>query len=182
MIIGDGIRFRAVEKDDLPRFVKWFNDPEVLQGVSMFLPMAMWEEEQWFTALSDRPQVERPMAIEILEKGEWIHIGNLGMIGLDERIGIGEIGIAIGEKDYWNQGYGTKAMELLVQHGFETLNLNRVALRVFANNTRAIRCYEKVGFVHEGRMRQAHYDQGEYIDILWMSILRDEWEAKKGEK
>ena len=73
-------------------------------------------------------------------------------------------------------------MELLVQHGFETLNLNRVALRVFANNARAIRCYEKVGFVHEGRMRQAHYDQGEYIDILWMSILRDEWEVKKGEK
>ena len=61
MIVGDGIRFRAIDKEDLPRFVEWFNDPEVLQGVSMFLPMAMWEEEQWFEALSDRPQVERPV-------------------------------------------------------------------------------------------------------------------------
>lgn len=182
MIVGDGIRFRAIERDDLPRFVGWFNDPEVLQGLSMFLPMAMWEEEKWFEALSDRPPVERPLAIEILSDDEWIHIGNLGLFDIDDRAHAAELGISIGEKEYWNQGYGTKAMRLLLKHAFETLNLNRVSLRVFANNTRAIRCYEKVGFVEEGRLRQAYYRDGEYIDILWMSVLRSEWDRNKGEK
>jgi RimJ/RimL family protein N-acetyltransferase len=181
MIIGEEIRFRAIEHDDLPRFVKWFNDPEVLQGVSMYLPMAMWEEEAWFKALADRPQAERPLAIEILANDEWVHIGNLGLFDIDSRARTAEVGISIGEKAYWDQGYGTKAMGLLLKHGFETLNLNRIALRVFANNPRAIRCYEKVGFVQEGRLRQAHFHAGDYVDILWMSILRHEWDQIKGE-
>jgi RimJ/RimL family protein N-acetyltransferase len=182
MIIGDGIRFRGIERDDLPRFVEWFNDPEILQGVSMFLPMAMWEEEGWFEALADRPQAERPLAIEIFSDGSWVHIGNLGLFDIDGRVHSAEVGITIGEKEYWDQGYGTKAMKLLLKHGFETLNLNRVALRVFAHNARAIRCYEKVGFVEEGRLRQAHYHDGKYVDIIWMSVLREEWDRNKGEK
>jgi RimJ/RimL family protein N-acetyltransferase len=181
MIVGDGLRFRAIEQEDLARFVRWFNDPEVLSGVSMFLPMAMWEEEQWFKALADRPQAERPLAIEIFSNEEWLHIGNLGLFSIDDRVHMAEVGISIGEKAYWNRGYGTRAMQLLLKHGFETLNLNRIALRVFANNPRAIRCYEKAGFVHEGRLRQAHYHEGEYVDILWMSVLRHEWDEKKGE-
>ncbi len=66
-------------------------------------------------------------------------------------------------------------MRLLLKHGFDTLNLNRIYLRVFSNNVRAIRCYEKAGFVQEGRFRQAHYQDGEYWDVLVMSVLRSEW-------
>jgi len=66
-------------------------------------------------------------------------------------------------------------MRLLVNHAFKTLNLNRVALQVYANNPRAVRSYEKVGFVHEGRKRQGMYKDGEYIDIMLMSVLRSEW-------
>jgi RimJ/RimL family protein N-acetyltransferase len=65
-------------------------------------------------------------------------------------------------------------VRLLVKHGFETLNLNRIYLQVFANNPRAIRAYEKAGFIHEGRKRQAEFRDGQYIDVLLMSILRDE--------
>jgi RimJ/RimL family protein N-acetyltransferase len=68
-------------------------------------------------------------------------------------------------------------MDLLLRHGFCTLNLNRIFLRVFAENKRAIRTYEKVGFVHEGRLRQAVYKNGAYSDILYMSVLREEWDA-----
>jgi RimJ/RimL family protein N-acetyltransferase len=63
----------------------------------------------------------------------------------------------------------------MLKHGFDTLNLNRIALRVFKNNPRAIRSYEKAGFVHEGRLRQEHYQNGEYVDVFIMSILRTEW-------
>jgi RimJ/RimL family protein N-acetyltransferase len=66
---------------------------------------------------------------------------------------------------------------LLVRHGFGTLNLNRIYLRVYADNKRAIHTYEKVGFVHEGRLRQAAYKHGSYCDVLFMSVLREEWIA-----
>jgi hypothetical protein len=81
------------------------------------------------------------------------------------------VGIFIGEKTLWNKGYGTEAMRLLLRHGFETLNLNRICLRVFETNPRAVRSYEKAGFMLEGRERQGMYKDGQYIDVLMMSIL-----------
>ena len=90
-----------------------------------------------------------------------------------------EIGIMIGERQYWNRGFGTEAMRLMVQHGFENLNLHRIFLRVFETNPRGKRSYEKVGFKLEGRMREARYLKGKYIDVCLMSILKSEWFEKK---
>jgi RimJ/RimL family protein N-acetyltransferase len=61
------------------------------------------------------------------------------------------------------------------------LNLNRIALKVYADNPRAIRTYEKAGFVHEGKMRAAVFKRGKFGDVHMMSILRGEWEARKKE-
>ncbi len=85
------------------------------------------------------------------------------------------MGIVIGEKTYWNKGYGTEVIGLLLRHGFTTLNLHRIYLRVFQNNKRAIRAYEKAGFIHEGRQRQAEFQDGKYLDVILMSVLKDEW-------
>ena len=62
------------------------------------------------------------------------------------------------------------------------LNLNNITLGVLAFNKHAIRAYEKAGFVHEGRMRQAVFKHGSYNDVLFMSVLRDEWNARKKER
>jgi diamine N-acetyltransferase len=64
---------------------------------------------------------------------------------------------------------------LLAMHGFNTLNLNRIYLRVVENNPRAIRAYEKAGFIHEGRQRKAEFKGGRYLDFLVMSMLRSEY-------
>jgi len=86
------------------------------------------------------------------------------------------LGIYIGEKKFWSQGYGGEAIELMLAHGFNNLNLNRIYLRVGETNPRGIRCYERVGFIHEGRMRQARFEDGQYINVLLMSVLRSEWQ------
>ena len=65
-------------------------------------------------------------------------------------------------------------------YGFETLNLNRVQLRVMEFNARAIQLYEKAGFVREGSMREAHFHKGRYWGMLLYSILRREWQARYG--
>jgi diamine N-acetyltransferase len=175
MIYGKRIRLRALEREDLPRFVAWFNDNEVTAGLSVFLPMSQDEEEQWYEGMLKIAPTEHPMMIEIRSDETWIPIGDCGFHKIDWRNQAAELGIVIGEKSYWNQGYGTEAMRLLLRHGFNTLNLNRIFLRVFESNPRAIRTYEKAGFVHEGCFRQAEYRNGRYVDVLFMSVLRSEW-------
>ena len=88
----------------------------------------------------------------------------------------------IGDKSVWNKGYGTETMQMLLQHGFETLNLNRLYLRVYSTNPRAIRAYEKADFIMEGTLREAVYKHGKYSDVHIMSVLRSEWESKREKK
>ena len=91
------------------------------------------------------------------------------------RTGLTAVGIMLGVRDQWGKGLGTDAMQTLVAWGFYTLNLNRVQLRVFADNERAIRSYQKVGFQIEGRLRQGNYANGAYRDVLYMGVLREDW-------
>ena len=185
MIYGERIRFRHMERSDLPRFVDYLNDPEVNWGLAVYLPLSMAAEEQWFENMLKRPAAEQPLAIEVHQSDPqrsddtWTLIGNCALLDIDWRNRSGELGILIGEKDYWGQGYGTEAIRLLVKHAFETLNLHRVWLRVYETNPRAIRAYEKAGFVMEGRQRQAEIKNGKYIDVLVMSLLREEYTQVK---
>lgn len=179
MIYGDGVRFRGIEQSDLPLFVAWLNDPEVREGLAMFLPLSMADEQKWFEEMLERPLEERPFLIEVQqEENTWVGVGNCGFFNINWRIRSAEVGIFIGEKRFWGQGLGTKVMRLLIQIGFDTLNLNRIRLDIYETNPRTIRTYEKVGFMYEGRQRQSIYQNGRYADVLQMSILRSEWEER----
>lgn len=179
MIYGKRIRFRSPEREDLPVFVKWLNDPEVRRGLDMFLPLSDAREEKWFEAMLERPEEEHVLIIEVKKGRNWAMVGSCGFMDIDWRARNAELGIVIGDKAYWNKGYGTEAMTLLLRHGFETLNLHRLELRVYEDNPRAVRAYEKAGFVHEGRLRQAEYRGGRYLDVLLMSVLRHEWKSSQ---
>ncbi len=182
MILGDQIRFRAIEKEDLPNFVRWLNDPDVSRGLSMRYPLSLAEEENWYAEIIKRPPATRPMAIEIQpdpDKDTWVFVGNCGLFDANWEDRSAEIGIHIGEKQYWDQGFGTKAMRLLCKFCFESLNFHRLYLRVFETNPRAIRSYEKAGFILEGKMREAQFIDGVYVDVLLMSILQSEWQKEQ---
>jgi RimJ/RimL family protein N-acetyltransferase len=113
--------------------------------------------------------------------GENKLIGGLGLDVVDWATRDSFVGIFLGEREYWGKGCGTDAMRLLLQYAFTELNLWRVSLGVFEYNPRAIRSYEKVGFRHEGKMRQYLNHEGRRWDILYMGILRDEWLQQNGE-
>ncbi len=178
MIFGQRIRLRHPERSDLPTFVRWLNEPEVRAGISAYLPMSMAAEEHWFDEMMKRPIEERNLCVEVNDNGSWVLIGSTSFFDFNWRARKAEIGIMIGEKAFWNRGFGTEIMLLMLQHGFETLNLHRIYLKVYSTNPRAIRCYEKVGFVHEARMREAHFDNGVYTDDLMMSVLAHEWDPE----
>ena len=182
MIYGERVRLRAAEREDLKKFHEWVNDPEVTRGLGLYLPMSMTDEENWFSGTTQRDPNEKPLVIELRTGQAWKTIGNSGVFNIEWVNRAGELGILIGEKAEWNKGYGAEAMTLLQRHCFETLNLNRVYLRVYADNVRAVRSYEKAGFVYEGRLREGVYKHGRYDDVILMSVLRSEWMAHKKEE
>lgn len=172
-ITGKKIRLRAIERSDIPTFVRWFNDPEVRQYLAMYMPMSQAQEERWFEAQLE----QRDRFIFGIETLDGKLIGNLGLINIDWKNSHALLGIVLGEKEYWGQGYGTDAITAVLGFAFKQMNLHRVHLATYEYNKRAIRCYEKCGFKLEGRMRQAHFYDGQYHDELVMGILREEFVA-----
>jgi RimJ/RimL family protein N-acetyltransferase len=175
MLYGKRIRLRGNERSDLPKFVEWLNDPQVRCYLSACLPVSQAVEEQWFESMLKLPREEQPLGIEIRSGDGWRLIGNCSLFDINHRTRSAEVGIFIGDKSCWNQGYGTEVMLLLLQHGFETLNLNRIFLRVDSENLGGIRAYQKAGFIQEARLRQAGFRAGKYVDELIMSVLHAEW-------
>jgi RimJ/RimL family protein N-acetyltransferase len=175
MLIGKRIRLRRDERNDLPKFVEWLNDPEIRRYLTMYLPISQASEEQWFENMLKRPPEEQPLGIEIKDGDGWRLIGNCDFFDINWRTRSAEVGILIGEKSCWNKGYGTEVMRLLLRHGFGTLNLNRIFLRVDAENLGGIRAYQKAGFIQEARLRESDFREGKYCDDLIMSVLHSDW-------
>ena len=179
-IYGKRIRLRAVEKEDLPLFVRWINDPQVTENLLFSAPMSLADEEKWFENIMSAPISEHVLVIDVKKsntKGGYLPIGTCQFHRVDWRNRAAEIGIMIGEKEFWDQGYGTETVQLLLQHGFNTLNFHRIWLQVIDKNKRGIRAYEKAGFQYEGMFRQSHYQHGQYSDVHLMSVLKEEWQT-----
>lgn len=90
-----------------------------------------------------------------------------------------ELSIGIWDPTYLEKGYGSEAVQLILNYAFYELNLFRVGLTVIASNARAVHVYLKHGFREEGRMRQVVNRDGKRVDLIMMSILRDEYVGKK---
>jgi len=99
------------------------------------------------------------------------------LFGMDQGDRRAMLGIVIGEKACWNKGYGQDATKLLLDYGFNLLNLNNIMLGVFSFNERAVNCYRKVGFKEIGRRRQARIIGGKKFDVILMDILAEEFES-----
>ena len=178
MIIGKGIRLRAIEREDIPRFVRWLADPEVIRYTTINSPFSRAMEEKWFDQQLAVPITEgQTLAVEVSVGDNWVHIGTTDLHKVESVNNSAEFGLMLGEKDYWHKGYGLKTTELMLKHGFEDMNLNRIYLFVFPENMFAVKAYETAGFVKEGVQRQALYKNGKYHDIILMSVLHSEWKG-----
>ncbi len=176
MIYARRIRLRGAERADIPQFVDWLNDPEVRQYLLMNLPISRAEEEGWFEHMLKGPAQEHVLVIEAHTDDGWKAIGNTSLMNINWVDRNAEVGIFIGEKDYWNRGYGRETMKLMLRHSFASLNLHRVYLRVFDHNLRGIKAYERAGFVFEGRLRHDIFREGQYHDVLIYSVLQPDWQ------
>jgi len=170
------IYLRPPEEEDVPLFVSWFNDWRTVRTLGRRAPMPRWAEERWFEGMSEWWGKSDYMFVSCLLEDDRV-IGNCGLHELDLANGSAMLGIAIGRPEDRGKGYGTEVLRALVGFGFDSLRLERIWLDVYAINPGARRVYERVGFVYEGTLRRSVFREGEYVDVIRMSILRDEWRA-----
>lgn len=176
---GETVVLRRHVPANLQAFQRWYGDPDVVR-LTRYQdgPMRPDEIERFFAARAIGPE-SLAMAVHV-RSGDRL-IGTCALSQLDADNGSALFHITIGEKDAWGRGYGTEATRLMVGHAFAGLGLHRVGLTVFAFNDRAIRSYRSVGFVVEGRAREAIWREGRWWDEISMSMLDSDWAALTGE-
>ena len=164
---GRLVRLRPPERDDLQLFVSWLKNPALRHYITIrYISDAL--EERWFEGylndVSRNPPERLHFVIELLPNAQPIGVISLESINWRDRSA--EVGIIIGDPEFWGQGYGTDAMLTILNVGFRWHNLHRIFLHVVKDNNRAIRAYEKCGFRHEGCLREAVLIDGKHHDLL----------------
>lgn len=171
-LLGEKVYLSPMNVEDAPIFTKWMNDFNVTDytGRSASL-MTLTKEEAWVKSVVESDE----LAFSIIKNEDDSLIGNMGLHKVDHVNSCATLGILIGEHDNRSKGYGTEAINLLLDFAFNYLNLNSVNLTVLEVNERAKRCYEKVGFKEFGRQRKSKFVNGKYYDIVHMDILKEEF-------
>lgn len=170
------VKLSPLTQNDLPLMFEWINNRDLVIFNAPYQPVHFAKHQSWFDVIQERKDMVifgiRLIASDTL-------IGSCQLHSIHPINRSAELQIRLGELDKLEQGYGTQALTLLVQFGFDDLNLQRIYLHVFRTNERAIHVYKKLGFVQEGLLRQSAYVNGEYIDIVVMGLLKAEYHAKQ---
>lgn len=163
-----GIYLRLMTYEDTEKIVEWRNSDSVRKR---FIYQGLFTKESHENWIKNMVETGKVVQMIICETGTDKPVGSVYVRDIDKTHHKAEYGIFIGEKDARSKGYGTAAAKLMVQYCFEELALHRLFLRVYAENERAIRSYEKAGFVKEAHLRDDVFIDGEYKDIVLMGIL-----------
>jgi RimJ/RimL family protein N-acetyltransferase len=176
------VRLRGYEKSDLDAVMKWWHDEEVTKFISAAVFPAYSLQKKRFieNVASGRDSLNKEFAIETLADRKYI--GTIGLHNIDWLSRHAKLAIVIGDKEYWDRGYGTEAVKVLLRLAFERMGRHRVELVVVTFNQRAIACYEKCGFRREGILRDFVFKLGAFQDVVMMSILANEFQRRNEER
>ena len=172
-IQGDRIELRTVEEEDLDFLQETVNAPNVRHFLGARDPINGHQEQEWY---EERASDEGHTSLLICRDGE-----PMGSVGLHPRGGTGvnaEIGILLAE-EFWGEGYGTEASELITDYGFREKRYHRLFARVFEGNEGSKRIWEKLGFRHEAVHEEAEFLDGAYVNIHFYAVLTDEWAGRE---
>ncbi|MDY4237016.1 MAG: GNAT family protein [Bacilli bacterium] len=170
-IEGEKVYLSPMNLEDIEKYVKWMNDFSTTDGLGSSSKVTTFESERsWL--INNMDKAEQQFAIVLKETDKLI--GNCGFVDINHLHQKGEVGLFIGEEENRSKGYGTEALSLLVEYGFNYLNLKNIMLKVFSFNKRAIKSYEKIGFKVFGKRTEVYYLNGKWYDEYFMEILRKE--------
>jgi len=181
MLVGEKVRIRAIELDDLEKITEWRNTTEIMEYFYEKEPLSLEMQRRWFERYLSRPEKERYYLIETLCGDR--PIGTVSLYNIDWRNRHCEFGrFFLCADDLRGKGYGKEALELILDFGFNHLNMAKIYCTTYLDNHRALSLYESVGFRRDGVLRQHIFRGGKYIDIALLSICSNEWFDHKGTK
>ncbi|MGV9307743.1 GNAT family N-acetyltransferase [Nonomuraea sp. NPDC003727] len=173
MLTGERVRLRALEPADSELMWRWYHDPEIGRWMDGSPPISLAQSEEKGENRPRNTFEEMLLGIETLAEQKLI--GYLALGDTDFVHGEATLqSIAIGDRDHWGGGHATDALRVICRYAFEEIGLHRIMLWVVADNAAAVHVYKKVGFVEEGRRRQAFRSRGRRHDFLMMGLLESE--------
>jgi len=172
-LIGEKCYLSPLNINDAEKYAEWVNDLEITYNLSIYSSVINLETEKEFLE-----KLSKEHNYSIIDNSTNELIGTCGFIEMDHLNQTAEAGIFIGNKTYWNKGYGTESFKLLLDYGFKALNLHNVILRVYSFNRGAIKLYENIGFKTIGIRREALKRGKENFDIIFMDILSNDFYGK----
>lgn len=175
---GGNIYLRAPRKDDLEGdWYSWLNDPVVTkyQDKGIF-PNTKELQEEYYTRIL---KSDNDVLLAICELKTDKHIGSVGLHKINWIHRSAELGIMIGERDYWGKGYGKKAWNLISHYGFNVLNLHRIYAFINIENINSVKSAKASGFNEVGRIKEMFFKNGKYFDVILMNCLRNDFILQK---
>jgi len=169
------VTLKPLTESDMPYFVKWYSDPEMLRLMGEVEPWTQEKYAQWHHNLCN--DANKVWFTIVVNENQRV-IGDAGLLRVFRPWQTTDMAVVIGEKDMWGQGYCTEAGRRLLQYAFDELGFHRVAIYVTGFNTRALRFWTGLGFQQEGVARDGYYCDNVYSDFIMMSILEDEYRQK----
>jgi len=171
---GKNVLLRPMRASDIPRQRRFFQDAELAElDSSSPQAYADIDVEKFFQTRLVSDGEKTFFAIEV--RGEYV--GYAGLMNLRNSEQVFELGIVIGNRGYWNQGYGKQIVKLLLQHGFCELDGQKIELTTHQRNERALACFSACGFTEHRRIHGVTRFDGQYVDMIEMSITREMWNS-----
>ncbi|MBO5567494.1 MAG: GNAT family N-acetyltransferase [Clostridia bacterium] len=168
---GKRVTLKSISYEDTDDIVRWRNRDAVRSNFIYREEFTKEVHEKW---IKEKVEPKRVFQFIIIVNEENRKIGSIYLRDIDTMNQKCEFGIFIGEEEFLGRGLGTEAAKLILHFAFEELKMNKVFLRLLAENRRAFRSYLKVGFKEEGLSRQDVLIDGLFHDVIFMSILRGE--------
>lgn len=168
------VYLRALEPEDYKTTINWRNDDEIwsMVGGPKYFVSSDYECRWLLEAINNKNQIR--LGISLTESDELI--GMISLINLDRINRSAECSYMIGVKKYWEKGYATEAMRLILDFAFNERNLKRISVKILDINLASIRMCEKCGYKKEGELRNSVYKTGKYHNQIIMSVLREEFD------
>ena len=170
-LTGTAVTLRPITDADTDLIVKWRNTPSVVQN---FIFRQTFTPEMHRSWLATKVATGQVVQYIILDNADGKPVGSVYYRDIDNHNRSAEYGIFIGEEEYLGRGFGTETARLFTRFGLDVLKLHRISLRVLDGNEIARRSYEKAGFVTEGIFRDMVKLDGEYRDVEFMAMLKEE--------
>lgn len=170
--MNEAIYLRVMTEADTDDVVRWRNSNSVSSHFVYRKPLTREDHLNW---IETQVKTGRVAQFIIVEAETQKALGSVYLRDIDNTHHKAEFGIFIGEDSARGKGYGTIATSLILEYAFKELKLNKVFLRVFADNPQAIACYKKAGFVEEGVFCEDVWIDNKPYDMVFMRILRSEW-------